>query len=239
MKKKVIIMAMMGAAALSMSACGGKTAETTAAATEAETTTAAETTEAESTEAASESASGESVTVEAMTNSLAIDGSMDDVSFAASFDPTKDITKDGDKYMLHYEGYYQLEYDASDIDALKAGDHIVVGEGDLEVTSIEKNGDFIEINHGLEEGGCTLTSTDHLSYYEVGMSDIGTYGELGEATLPISTDCTITSCFDDPQKTDTLTVEELMENTNPFTEYNTTITVSGGEITAIERRFQP
>ena len=173
-----------------------------------------------------------------MTVNLEIDGSMDDVTFAAQFDPATDIAKDGDQYTLHYEGYYQLMYDAEDIKALKVGDHIIAGEGDLEITSIAESGSFIEINGGLEEGGCTLTAEDELSYYEVGMSDIGTYGDLGDATLPISKDCVITCSFESPEENLTLTVEELMENKNPFDQYNTMLTVSGGEITRIERRFQ-
>ena len=47
---------------------------------------------------------------------------------------------------------------------------------------------LVRINGGEENGGFDLFSTDSTVYYEIGMSDIKAYRELGKATLPVSTE---------------------------------------------------
>lgn len=232
----------MGTLAMALTACGSsaetateQTVVSTEAATAQTEVTTQETTEAASTEDAAE----EPTTIEPEESQLTYDGSMDDVQISVSFTPD-DISKDGDTYSLTYTAYDLVTFDAYYIDNLKVGDTIVMSDGPVVVESITNNNTgLIMINGGLEEGGYDLTDDGNLGYYESGMDIYGNYAELGQATLPISADCVIKDSSADPDTAVDLTVEELLTNELPFNQYNTTIVVSGGEITEITRSFTP
>lgn len=237
----ICIAALMSA----LSACSSKnTTETTAAesTTAAETESSAEGSETETADApyASESNAEGSITLEPIVNHLSVDGSMD-CTFAASFTPTSDISKDGDSYTLSYSAYYEQYYEAEDIAKLQAGDSIVIGSETVLIDSIKDENGMYMINGGLDEGGYDLITDDNDTYYERGYDDYRSYGELGQGKLPIADDCVITDNSDLDHQDKKLTVEELAANDDlaGFSEYNTVITVEDGKITEITRSYRP
>lgn len=244
MKKNIYVkLVCAGTLALMLTACTSGTSATTD--TETTTETSAETEEAgteadteDNTEAADETESTGAVTVFPEANSLAVDGSQDDVTFAVSF--TADgITKDGDTYSISYTAYAEESFDNYAVEALKAGDTIVLGGESVLIDTIEIKDGFVTINGGIEEGGYELMTTDDMFYHQIGMSDIRTYETLGEATLPVSADCVISDSSESPDEIKTITMEDVISSQTPFYEQNTTITVNNGEIVEITRAFMP
>ena len=244
MKKNIYVKLMCaGTLALMLTACSSGTSTTADAETTAEAS--AETEEAADSEADAEESSTEAdetaaaegaVTVTPEANSLGIDGSQDDVTFAVSF-TADDITKDGDIYSISYTAYAEEAFDNYAVEALKAGDTIVLGGESVLIDTIEIKDGFVTINGGIEEGGYELMTTDDMFYYQIGMSDIRTYETLGEATLPVSADCVITDSSENPEEAKTITMEDVISSQTPFYEQNTTITVNNGEIVEITRAF--
>ncbi len=212
-----------GALMMSLAACGS-TKDTTAD-TSADTTAAADSTGA--------------TTVQPLVNHLSIDGSQDDVTFPAAFSAS-DITKDGDTYTISYTAYSQELFDAADVTALKAGDTIVLNGKDVLIDSIEEQNGVYKINGGFDqENGYDLSpsATNEGSYYQSGADDIGVYEESGTASLPVSADCVIKDSADGTEKQ--LTMDDVMNDTGSFDQFNTTISLSGGEITEITRVYRP
>ena len=246
MKKNIYVKLMCaGTLALMLTACSSGTSTTTDTETTATEEVSAETEEAAETETDAEESSTEAdetstaegaVTVTPEANSLGIDGSQDDVTFAVSF-TADDITKDGDTYSISYTAYAEEAFDNYAVEALKAGDTIVLGGESVLIDTIEIKDGFVTINGGIEEGGYELMTTDDMFYYQIGMSDIRTYETLGEATLPVSADCVITDSSENPEEAKTITMEDVISSQTPFYEQNTTITVNNGEIVEITRAF--
>ena len=250
---------LMCAAALAFgtTACSGnKTAETTAAET-TETTEAAsesasapdsegagvETADAPSADQSSTQAErGEDpITIEPLINHLSVDGSMD-ATFSARFEPSKDITKEGDTYMLSFTGYCSEKYDEADMAMLRSGDTIVIGGESVLIDTIDLSDGIYMINGGLDEDGHDIIADEDGTYRERGYDDIHTYAKLGEATLPIADTCVITDNSDLDNQGKQLTIEELAADDNAYLgyiEYNTMITVEDGKITEITRSFTP
>ncbi len=252
MKKNIYVKLMCaGTLALMLTACSSGTSTTADAETTAEAEVSAETEETAESESEAESEAEESsteadetaategaVTVTPEANALGIDGSQDDVTFAVSF-TADDITKDGDTYSISYTAYAEEAFDNFAVEALKAGDTIVLGGESVLIDTVEIKDGFVTINGGIEEGGYELMTTDDMFYYQIGMSDIRTYETLGEATLPVSADCVITDSSENPEEAKTITMEDVIGSQIPFYEQNTTITVNNGEIVEITRAFMP
>ena len=211
-----------GALAMSLTACGSK---------ETNTDTAADS-------SANTADTAAAAKVEPLVNNLAIDGSQDDVTFAATFSAST-ITKEGDAYSIGYTAYAMQLFDEADVTALKAGDTIVLEGKDVVVDTLEENNGIYKINGGFDEGGYDLSpSTENEGcYYESTTDNYGFYEELGSAELPVSADCVIKDSSDGIEKQ--LTMDDVVSDTGSFDQFNTTITVSGGEITEITRTFRP
>ncbi len=248
-QKTCAVLAFTGALMLGATACGSKSTNgtETEVQTETSTETAAETTDAGTESSAEETyadgaaglRSDEPITVEPYGNSLSIDGDMD-ASFSVSFDPKEDLTKDENGYKLHFKAYYREEYDMVDMHLLRPGDTIVVGGEAVLINTIELTDDGIyKINGEIEDGGYAFRTDGDTLYYNFGLSDLGTYAELGENTLPVSDNCVIhdNSLLEDK----TLTIEDLASGKEDpgFTMYDTTISVEDGKITEIDRAYRP
>lgn len=236
MKNKIYTSVVCAATmALMLTACGTGSSD---ASSEAVATVTAESIVTESTVAETASADG-AVTVNPYpTGDLSIDGSMDDVTFQASFTPA-DVTKDGDTYSISFTGYSMIVYDNAEIESLKEGDTLVVNGADMVINTITVANNYCTINGGETEGGVDLVCEDDMFYHVINMDGSATYESLGEATLPVSADCVISDYSEDPSTAKTLTVEELTTDEGTFDEFNTSFVVSGGEITEITRSFRP
>ena len=261
MQLKYAALMCSGALMLGLTACSSGTAkETTAAPTTAQVTetaaaesSAQETAESETSESESASAAeAESVarealrgtdpiTVKPLDSYPAIDGSLEECEFPASFDPAKDIVKDGDTYKLTYTGYGEELFDLVDMFLLQKGDTIVIGGEDVLIDSIENPDGKYLINGGLDEGGYDLVTDENTTFYVRGYDDMTTYTTLGSYTLPIAKDCVITDNSDLDNQGKILTVDELMKDDSSaeYLCYNTVITLKGGEIAGITRNYRP
>ena len=99
-----------------------------------------------------------------------------------------DAFVDGNGKMIMKVKVYTYDlYDMVDISALKENDVIIRLGEEMKITELERlDSGLVRINGGEENGGFDLISNDSTVYYEIGMSDIKAYYELGEATLPVS-----------------------------------------------------
>lgn len=135
-------------------------------------------------------------------------------------------------------------YDMVDIARLKAGDRIVIGQQEVQVTSVERN-DFgtVLINGGLDVGGYELYSDDNTVYYECGYSDVKSYYELGEAVLRVSPDFQYTDSSDlDKDAVTYYPGDFLTESAGiqyGFTPHNTSIVIEDGAVIAMRRVYTP
>ncbi len=251
-----------GALMLGLTACSSGTAkETTAAQTTAQAvetpaaeSSAQETAESETSESESASAAeAESVarealrgtdpiTVKPLDSYPAVDGTLEECDFPASFDPAKDIVKDDNGYKLTYTGYGKELFDLVDMFLLQKGDTIVISGEDVLIDSIENTDGKYLINGGLDEGGYDLISDENTTFYVRGYDDMTTYTNLGSYTLPIVEDCVITDNSDPDNQGKVLTIDELMADDDEYSGYlcyNTVITLKSGEITGITRNYTP
>lgn len=242
MKNKIYKSIVCAAAmAMLLTACGTGSSDVSG---EADGTAAAESTVVETVAETVAETDGETDADGAVTVSpspvgdLSIDGSMDDVTFNASF-TSADVTRDGDVYSISFTGYTMIVYDKNEIESLKEGDTLVVNGADMVIDSISVADNYCTVNGGETEGGVDLVCEDDMFYHVISMDGTATYESLGEATLPVSADCVISDYSEDPSAAKTLTAEDLANDEGTFDEFYTTFVVSGGEITEITRGFRP
>jgi hypothetical protein len=88
-------------------------------------------------------------------------------------------------------------YDMVDIATLNENDVIVRLGEEVTVTELERlDSGLVRINGGEENGGFELISNDNTVFFEIGMSDMKAYYELGKVTLPVSTEFVYTDASD-------------------------------------------
>ena len=165
--------------------------------------------------------------------------------FAAS------ITKVADgQATLSVYGYDS--YLPEDIDALQEGSVLRIhDQGDttvtkLTVTSIDRDADngYVTINGGIEAGGVELT-LDHDVYRTVTFDDYPVYYEMGEVTLPLAGDVTLSDSSADPQasavETDGADAVAEAVNAEPdgWMPNNTLVFTEDGTISSIVRIWVP
>lgn len=113
--------------------------------------------------------------------------SLDNCTVAASLEKGDTFVDDNGKMVMDVTVYSYELYDMVDISALSENDVIVRQKEAVKVTELERlDSGLVRINGGDENGGFDLASNDSTVYYEVGMSDIKSYYELGKVTLPVS-----------------------------------------------------
>lgn len=200
------------------------------------------------------SAAASSVPEEQSGDILPIDaGTLDDIKDPANnyiFAANITAVKDGQMTMTVYS--YDA-YEKADIDALEVGDVIQThDQGDttvtkLEVKSIERDEDAgsVTINGGIEEGGLELW-IDHDVYRTVTMDDYPVYYAMGELTLPMQEDVSISDTSADVQ-VDSAAVSEGIKDVeaafdadpDDWTANNTTVFTDGGKVSGVNRVWVP
>ena len=157
--------------------------------------------------------------------------------------------KDGQLTMTVYS--YDA-YEKTDIDGLKEGDVIQThDQGDATVTevtvnSIERDTEngYVTINGGVEKGGLELC-TDHDVYRTLTFDGYPVYYEVGELTLPLADDVSVSDTSADPQADAVITegksaVEEMFNETpDNWTCLNTTVFTDNGQVSGINRVWVP
>lgn len=168
---------------------------------------------------------------------------LQDCTVPASFTP------DGFNWMggnLTMTVYNQDLYDAVEISKMQVGDTILYnGEKVVISTFAEENGG-IDINGGLDEGGCCLVGNEGGTYVARFWDDHATYTELGKSEVALAEDFIIVDCGMNPEDpSDTiraaqkLYLENLGEGRRDFFQLNTRVTIENGMITEINRHWIP
>lgn len=142
--------------------------------------------------------------------------------------------------------YSQDLYDAVEVVQLQKGDTIIYESKPMVIDSISDNGGLLTINGGLEEGGCYLQGYEGGTYRAVQFDDHSIYTELGKAELPLAEDFIIIDCGinpDDPSDTirtdQKLYLESQKDYNKIFFNLNTTVVITNGVITEINRKWIP
>ena len=160
-----------------------------------------------------------------------------------SFDPGDVFSGASGIYMNAVHVYTEDQYDASEIDALKAGDSIVVEGETVAVKSVERADDTVYING---DDGVTLWMDEDTGAYRVdGDDDLATYTERGVTTLVIDESATYTDASD-PEKNPAMyrgadivaAIQKSGENTD-FSVYNTRVTIENGRLVSISHIYTP
>ena len=149
--------------------------------------------------------------------------------------------------------YAKDVYAPADIEALKAGDTLVIGGQSVAVESVDIHSmdeelpdvTIADINGGIDADGFSLWLTlDSDGYVAHMLSDLATYTELGTVSLALDPSATYTDSSD--IDSDVLTVaydgiaDAIRDADNAyFVQYNTTIHVVNDKIVEINREYVP
>ena len=112
---------------------------------------------------------------------------LNDCTVAISLEKGDAYVDDNGKMVMKVKAYTYELYDMVDIATLDVNDTIIRRNEEVKITEVLRlDTGLVRINGGEEEGGFDLASDDSTVYYEIGMSDVKNYYELGEITLPVS-----------------------------------------------------
>lgn len=137
-------------------------------------------------------------------------------------------------------------YDAVEISLMQPGDTLIYEGKPMIVNTMEEVNGYLEINGGLEEGGCWLAGYEGGTYIAKIFDDHATYTELGKAEVMLADDFVIIDCGSNPEDPiDTirsdqkLYLESLEEGRRDFFALNTVVRIENGMIKEINRRWIP
>lgn len=168
---------------------------------------------------------------------------LQDCTVAASF------TSDDFRWMggnLCMTVYNQVLYDAVEISQMQVGDTLIYESKPLVISKIEEADEGININGGLEEGGCWLVGYEGGTYIARTWDDHAIYSKLGDAEVALSEDFIIVDCGIEPNDpVDTIRMEQklylenLQDYRREFNQLNTRVTIENGLVTEINRHWIP
>jgi len=149
-------------------------------------------------------------------------------------------------YMNGVHVYTVDRYAPEDVEALAAGDSIVVEGQNIEVKAVEFGGD-VSINGGLDgENGVELRMDEETGYYRVaGYDDLATYTDHGVTTLVIGEDTTYTDVSDPTQNPVIVRGAEIVDaiakagEDVSFDAFNTRVTIENGALVSISHIYTP
>lgn len=137
-------------------------------------------------------------------------------------------------------------YDVVDIAQMQVGDTILYNGDSVVINTIAEDHGGIDINGGLDEGGCCLAGYEGGTYVARFWDDHATYTELGKAEVALAEDFILIDCGmnpDDPSDTirtgQKLYIENLEGGRKDFHQLNTRVTIANGMITEIKRHWIP
>ena len=173
---------------------------------------------------------------------IAVDN-LQDCTIPAAFTPEDFNWMGGNLKMTVYN---QDLYDAVEVSQMQVGDTLIYEGKSMIINSIaEKHGD-IDINGGLDEGGCCLAGFEGGTYVARNWDDHATYTELGKAEVALADGFILIDCGefpDDPNDTirtgQKLYIENLKDGRKDFFQLNTRVTIENGMITEIKRHWIP
>lgn len=168
---------------------------------------------------------------------------LQDCTVPASF------TSDDFRWMggnLRMTVYSKDLYDAVEISGMQVGDTLLYASEPMVVESIAEVNGAMDINGGLDEGGCCLAGYEGGTYVARIWDDHATYTELGKVGMALAEDFVIIDCGDFPDEPAyTLSIgqkqylESLEGYKRKFFQLNTLVTIQNGMITEIKRIWIP
>ena len=152
------------------------------------------------------------------------------------------LSEDG-KMVMDVTVYSYELYDMVDIASLKEADVIIRQGEEVTVAELERlDSGLVRINGGEENGGFDLISNDGTVYYEIGMSDIKAYYELGKASLPVSDEFEYIDESDPDAGAKHYAAGDLLADDKieyNFSPNNTSIVIENGTITKMNKVYMP
>lgn len=146
---------------------------------------------------------------------------------------------------------YEMDiYDAVEIENMKVGDSVVVHDNSYKIESIERDGDYVDINGGFgyEVNGMTFSAFEGGTYRTLCADDFPSYSLVGTVTLPISDEFifsdSATGDFDDEPKYISFdNMKDYMEGVEEwfrdFSYINTKVYIKDNQIISISRHWVP
>lgn len=142
--------------------------------------------------------------------------------------------------------YNQDLYDVVDISQMQVGDTIIYAGEPMVINRFEERNGGIDINGGLDEGGCCLAPNEGGTYVARDWDDHATYTKLGKTEVALAEDFIIIDCGEFPEDpNDTIRhdqkryLENLKSGRDDFFPQNTRVTIENGMVTEIQRRWIP
>ena len=137
-------------------------------------------------------------------------------------------------------------YDAVEVSQMQVGDTLIYESERMVIEKMEEAHGGIDINGGLDEGGCCLVGYEGGTYVARNWDDHSTYTRLGSVEVALAEDFVIIDCGsfpNDPADTirtgQKLYIEKLKDSRPDFFQLNTRVTIENGMITEINRRWIP
>lgn len=137
-------------------------------------------------------------------------------------------------------------YDVVDISQMQVGDTIIYEGEPMAITSILEQHGGIDINGGIDEGGCCLAGNEGGTYVARNWDEHATYTKLGKTEIALAENYIIIDCGEFPDDpADTIHTDQMQYIGNlkngheDFFPLNTRITIENGKITEINRRWIP
>lgn len=173
---------------------------------------------------------------------IAVDNLLD-CTIPAAFTPEDFNWMGGNLKMTVYN---QDLYDAVEISQMQVGDTLIYEGKPMIINSIAEEHGCIDINGGLDEGGCCLAGNEGGTYVARNWDDHATYTKLGKAEVALADGFILIDCGefpDDPNDTiqtgQKLYIENLKDGRKDFFQLNTRVTIENGMITEIKRHWIP
>lgn len=137
-------------------------------------------------------------------------------------------------------------YDAVQIAQMQVGDTIVYDNNKMVINSIAEDHGGIDINGGLDQGGCCLAGYEGGTYVARNWDDHATYTLVGKTAVPLADDFVIIDCGEFPDEpSDTIRtgqrryIEDLKDGKRDFFQLNTRVTITNGKVREINRHWIP
>ena len=168
-----------------------------------------------------------------------------DGTYPVSFDRGDVLDGASGIFMNAVHIYTQDGYTKEEIEALKAGDTIVVAGEEVPVLSIEETEYGIDVNEDQDAGAFYLRISEDSDVYCVhGLDDLSTYTDQGVTTLVLDAAATFTDAWDIESEPVTVAgndiVNAMHSTTNDyFVSYNTTVRIENGKVVEINRVYVP
>lgn len=168
---------------------------------------------------------------------------LENCTLAVSFEEGAVTRDDEGKLQIDVTVYDYDLYDMVDVANLAVGKRIMRAGEEVAITAVERDeSGRVILNGGLDKGGFELSTDDNTIFYELGYNDAKNHYEVGKVTLPLSEEFVFTDAMDPNGEPVEYDAEIFMEEGSLpyfFTPHNTSVVVTDGCVSAMNRRYVP